>query len=368
MYQILQQANKSAEQTSLFSIQEPTSGITPSLAALDDAQALRWKEWQRGEPGEDMPRQYSSISGQLTSTSARHEDMRLDLPLNVTPEGSLGDLPAAVGGMEETRERTHKASEERLQGGPSTNVKTSIEGTPETLLKVVPERNVVESPRRIQRTREASREDAIASTRQFFASVNERNRGTMTEEPIETSPDASGRNANDVPVTSTPVAPTTPIVTEVETTEAETKISRSFLPNGSPSGPNATATCRPRTWVQCISEGQINECTQEDTNSAESGLTETYVLAGGIPEELGHEWRVLHPFEIPGVRFQTDNTPPNQRRLAGNDALVELIQTTKYLEDTPTWGQGDYCLYPLNMVILSIEEEEEVEVEEDENG
>ena len=41
-----------------------------------------------------------------------------------------------------------------------------------------------------------------------------------------------------------------------------------------------------------------------------------------------------------------DNTPPNQRRLAENCALVELIQTTEYLEDTPTWGQRDYRLYP----------------------
>ena len=181
-------------------------------------------------------------------------------------------------------------------------------------------------------------------------------------------PDASGRNANDVPITSTPVTPTTPIVTEAETTEGETTSPKTFLPNGSPSRPIATATCRPRTWVQCISKGQINEPTQEDINSAESDQTESYVLAQGIPEELGHEWRVLHPFEIPEVRFPTDNTPPNQRRLAENDALVELIQTTEYLEDTPTWGQRDYWLYPLDMVILSIEEEEEVEVEEDRNG
>ena len=46
------------------------------------------------------------------------------------------------------------------------------------------------------------------------------------------------------------------------------------------------------------------------------------------------------------MRFPTDATPPNQRRLAKNDALVELIQTTKYLEDTPMWGQRDYWLYP----------------------
>ena len=45
------------------------------------------------------------------------------------------------------------------------------------------------------------------------------------------------------------------------------------------------------------------------------------------------------------MRFPTDATPPNQRRLAENDALVELIQTVEYLKDAPTWGQRDYQLY-----------------------
>ena len=47
---------------------------------------------------------------------------------------------------------------------------------------------------------------------------------------------------------------------------------------------------------------------------------------------------------------------------------LELIQTTEYLEDTPTGGQRDYWLYPLDMVTLFIEEETEEEVEEEENG
>ena len=45
------------------------------------------------------------------------------------------------------------------------------------------------------------------------------------------------------------------------------------------------------------------------------------------------------------MRFPTDTTPSNQRCLAENDALVELIQTTEYLNDVPTWGQRDYQLY-----------------------
>ena len=111
-------------------------------------------------------------------TPPRYEDMRMDSTLNIMPEGSLCS-PATVGGVEETREGTHPVSEERPQDGtPSTNIITSTEETPETHLKVANERNLthVESPRRIQRTREGSKEDAIASTRQFFASVSKQNR------------------------------------------------------------------------------------------------------------------------------------------------------------------------------------------------
>ena len=73
------------------SAQEQTSDITPNLVALDDAQTLMRKEWSRGEPGEDIPRQYSTPCGHLTPTQPRYEDMRMDSTLNVTPEGSLND-------------------------------------------------------------------------------------------------------------------------------------------------------------------------------------------------------------------------------------------------------------------------------------
>ena len=49
LYQMLQQANRQMGQTGLLSVQEPTSKITPSLAALDDAQVLKRKEWKKGE-------------------------------------------------------------------------------------------------------------------------------------------------------------------------------------------------------------------------------------------------------------------------------------------------------------------------------
>ena len=53
LYQMLQQANIQIGQAGVLSTEEPTSKITPSLAALDDAQALRRREWRRGEPVED---------------------------------------------------------------------------------------------------------------------------------------------------------------------------------------------------------------------------------------------------------------------------------------------------------------------------
>ena len=78
---MLQQANRQMGQAGLLSFQEPTSKITPSLAALDYAKALRRKEWRRGEPSEDIPRQYSTVCRHLTSTQPRHEDMRMDSSL-----------------------------------------------------------------------------------------------------------------------------------------------------------------------------------------------------------------------------------------------------------------------------------------------
>ena len=65
LYQMLQQANRQMGQAGILSVQDPTSEITPSLAALDDAEALRRREWRRGEPSEDIPRQYSTLCRHL---------------------------------------------------------------------------------------------------------------------------------------------------------------------------------------------------------------------------------------------------------------------------------------------------------------
>ena len=248
LYQMLQQANRQMGQAGLLCIQEPTSKITPSLAALDDAQTLRRKEWKRGEPGEDMPRQYSTVCKHLTPTQPRHEDMRMDSTLDVTPEGSLSDLPAAVGGAEDSRreQRTQEAPENETRGVcPSTTIVTSPEEIPSTFVKAVPGRdsneqgfNQVEPPRRILRTREASQEDELASTRHFFAMVNEQNQ-VVTLELHEEVPTVAAEG-------DTTINPNVPITSMTTTiTKTETESPRTFLPNGSPSRPTVTATCRP---------------------------------------------------------------------------------------------------------------------------
>ena len=144
------------QQPSLISTHKSTSGMTPSLAALDNAPSLKQREWIRGEPGEDVPHQYSSIGGCLTPTTPQCEDRRLEPSLNITPEGSLADIPAAV-----ERERKNQASEEGLLGTSSEITYMEI---PDTCVKTVPESSTREAPRIIQRTKEASREEVIAST------------------------------------------------------------------------------------------------------------------------------------------------------------------------------------------------------------
>ena len=137
-------------------------------------------------------------------------------------------------------------------------------------------------------TRETSREDALAATRLFFNTVNER----------RNIPEVLVMSTTGVSQIDTPPVPPDPI--ETEPAEPETVSPRVYLPNGPPPRPTATATCRPWTWVQCISEGQIKEHSREDEDSVESAPLEPLVLEG-LLDELGPEWRVLHPFEIPGV-------------------------------------------------------------------
>ena len=271
LYEMLQQANRQMSQAGILSVQEPTSETTPRLAALDDAQALRRKEWKRGEPSEDIPRQYSTVCGHLTPTQPRHEDMRMDSTLDVTPEGSLSDLPAAIAGDTGSRreQQAQKASEIETRGTHPSATMLPMEDTPYTSVKTVPGKDShgqrtsqAEPPRRILRTREASQEDALASARHFFALANGQNQVVTSELPEEV-PAVATEGATAIP----PTIPTTSATTTI--TGTITGSPRMFFPNGSPSRPTATATCRPQTWVQHVLEGQTNNPPPDGTGSRE---------------------------------------------------------------------------------------------------
>ena len=138
LYQILQQTNRQTDPASMPSTWEQTPDIAPSLVALDDAQALMKQEWGRNEPGEDIPRQYSTPCGHLNPTQPRYDDMRMDSTLNVTPEGSLNDILAASRGNVDLMEaqRMLEAPEQEMVGNcPSATMSDGAVETPYTSVK-----------------------------------------------------------------------------------------------------------------------------------------------------------------------------------------------------------------------------------------
>ena len=168
LYQTLKQAIDERKRVSSPRVSAPE--LTPSLVALEDASTLKGKEWNRGKAHLETPHMYSTRDGRLTPTAPMYEDMQIETSLSMTPEESLEDLSAAVGGTES----------EQVSQQPSTNAeglvtKVAPPSSIETRPKVVSEsRDQGELPGRTEVTREASREDALAATQCFFHTEPER--------------------------------------------------------------------------------------------------------------------------------------------------------------------------------------------------
>ena len=313
------------QQPGMIPTSEGASGITPSLAALDDATTLKQKEWIRSEPREDLPRQYTNIEGRLTPYMPQSEDMKLEPTLHVTPEGSLVDIPTVL-----EREMMETSLETAYMAFPNTQVKTRSKK--------------MEEPIVLHGTKEMSQAEVLASTRQFFACVSDENQRVSTNVIHRDDVNVSEMPATTIVTTTTVSTPTSPTIVDIA--QRGTESPRITLPERTVSCPTVTATCRPQTWMQQLTEGQTTEPRREGDSSNDDLESMEDTVPGDVPDELGHEWRIFHPFDLSGVRFPTDSTPSNQRCLVENDALVELIQTTEYLDDVPTWGHRDYRLYP----------------------
>ena len=141
------------QQPGLLPTHDSTSGITPSLAALDDATSLKQREWIHNKSGEDTPHQYSSIEGRLTPHTTRSEDIRLEPSLNVTPKGSLVDIPAVI-----QRETRDQIPERDLLG---TSSETTYMEIPNTHVKRIHKEPIPGVPKSLQGTKEASRAKAL---------------------------------------------------------------------------------------------------------------------------------------------------------------------------------------------------------------
>ena len=146
-----------------------------------------------------------------------------------------------------------------------------------------------------------SQEDALASAQCFFGPENGHSQvvslGLLEEVPITTTGGITSETSTPAIISTIPNTSTT-----TTTTGAGTGSPRIFLPNGSPSRPTTTATCRPQTWVQRVLEGWTHVLPPDGTESGESSLHEpSLLIEEEVPENLGHEWRILHPFELPGV-------------------------------------------------------------------
>ena len=122
--------------------------------------------------------------------------------------------------------------------------------------------------------KEASREEVIASTRQYFAAVDRRNANITAGSQLASS-EVCERDVVEVPdvptTTTTTSTPTPPVTLDVE--PRGTNSPRISLPEGSSSHPTVADTCRPRTWMQQLTEGQIAEPRREDASSSESNTS-----------------------------------------------------------------------------------------------
>ena len=169
LYQMLQQAlerlkTPSSRVSASTPPRGPASEMTPSLVALDDAATLKRKECEKDKLAIEKPHVFSTKEGRLTPTAPTYEDMRIETSLSMTPEDSLEGLSAAVGGAEGDQVRSPIA--------PNVNELVTTVAPPdlvETRPKIVSEsRDQGALPGETEVTREASREDALATTRHFF--------------------------------------------------------------------------------------------------------------------------------------------------------------------------------------------------------
>ena len=174
------------------------------------------------------------------------EDMKLEPTSHVTPEGSLVDIPTVL-----EREIMETSSETSYMAFPNIQVKTR------------PKK--MEEPIVLHGTKEMSQAEVLASTRQFFAHVSDEIQRVSTDVIHRDDVNVSEMPATTIVTTTIVSTPTSPTIVDIA--HRNTESPRITLPERTMSRPTVTATCRPRTWMQQLTEGQTTEPRREGDNS-----------------------------------------------------------------------------------------------------
>ena len=121
-----------------------------------------------------------------------------------------------------------------------------------------------------------------------------------------------------VPTTATRIIP----ITQEESRSRALEAVRRLV------GPNS------ETASQSVTEPVQDEAKIMSPPQEDDPMTQ---VAGGL--NLDERWKVFHPYDIPGVRRSTMDTPENIRRMSESEALVESVQTMEYLNEFPPMGE-----------------------------
>ena len=124
--------------------------------------------------------------------------------------------------------------------------------------------------------------------------MDQRNTGISTRGPIVVPAEVHERDVVETPNVLASTAVTAPDILDVE--PRGTSSPRISLPKGSPSRPTVTATCRPRTWMQQILKGRSMSLGERMPALVKVIHLQYYLMK--FLMSLGHEWRVLYPFEL----------------------------------------------------------------------
>ena len=279
-------------------------------------------------PQEMIPTQTFKERGQVNQPLETEETI-VKGDEETQPTGIVSSIPSGIGSRSSslpinTRPRDFQSNPVDTATEGIKKMNMSPQGRMSTLSSVVSPMPTT-ATRTIAITREESRQDALETVRQMIGSTP-----SSTVLPMFTN----------TSVTHEPCANTSNNV-NTPVNEVEPRVTSPYLDSGmtdimAPIG-MATPIAPDLVWP--------GHPDLQGTNLFPRDDDPTMISAGGLdPEE---RWKIHHPYDIPGVRRPTMDTPDNLRRLAESEALVESLQTMEYLTEFPTLEERrDFRRFP----------------------